>query len=452
MAAPSTPPPPGTIRTPPTPKHGYADSWEPFSPRKSARISSQQTQQRANHNRTPSPRATNRTSTNTRKSSTTFSTPSVSPQKKRAPAMDSVRRAVSGSLTTESAANAADLLGIGSSKSQQKPTSTTAVTRSVAGMLPTPAKTPRKQPDEKTEAGIRAIARNLFSNESDAISSRKKKTKKYSGLTLDSFKADEVDEPIAIFTDSRDRLPELDTSEENPFYGETLTIEPVPDPTKRRSTRRTTVLIPGEGRVDVEEAVKRDDGVVYVFRGKKLWKPRDAVNLADMLEVDGGGERFTLGASDEEDVPRRVTRSSFKPRLLFQTGEKTKGKGVPDVNIETEDEEAVTDIEDHVTVENADNADLEEETEPEKTPDDIVKPGTPAAPRFAPASPPTTGRASRVSKKLPTDDTPIKRTGKRSPFDGWRRSKSSASHGAAHGQKREAEATPNESSSKRQRA
>lgn len=142
---------------------------------------------------------------------------------------------------------------------------------------------------------------------------------------------------------------------------------------------------------------------------------------------------------------RRITRSSIKPRLLFPTEEKDNAI-VTDHN--TEDEEAATDIEDHIFVDAEDAVDVEEESY--QTPKKLVAPGTPAAPRYAPASPPTTGRATRVGKKPQADDTPMKKPTKaRSPFDGWRRSKSAAS---PQGTKREAEPLPTEGASKRQRA
>lgn len=98
-----------------------------------------------------------------------------------------------------------------------------------------------------------------------------------------------------------------------------------------------------------------------------------------------------------------------------------------------EDEEAETDIEEQAP-QNATEQDFETPTEAvEKQVD------TPKAPKFAPTSPPTTSRATR-SKKVITDQiTPVKGKGKRaggsrSPFDGWRRTKSSP--GSSTGQKR----------------
>ena len=251
----STPSPPPRVRTPQTPKHGYSDHWEPFSPRKSARISSQRERANTNRNRTPSPKPSASRNASSKPANSIFGTPAVSPQKKRAPAMDSVRRAP----RLPGAARAAESLGV-------PPTSQPTSAPRASGMLPTPVKTPsdKKKRDEKIEAGVRAAARNLFHDDSDGLSSpRKKKSKKYTGLSLDSFNAEVVAESIQIFTDSRDRLPEVDQSIENPFYGETTAT--TQQPPMRRSPRRKMVIVPGEGRISMEEAVKREDGIVYVL-------------------------------------------------------------------------------------------------------------------------------------------------------------------------------------------
>lgn len=174
--------------------------------------------------------------------------------------MDSVRRASGATLTAEGAAHAAASLGI-DAKSQQRlaPTS--------AAMLPTPSKTPRKLPDDKFEAGVEAIARNLFPSagaSSEAVSSprKKKASKKYTGISLESFRAEDANEDIAIYTDTRDRIPEVDHSPANPF----VTSGPADrESPRRRSARIKKVKIPGEGRVAVNDAVQRDDGAVYVL-------------------------------------------------------------------------------------------------------------------------------------------------------------------------------------------
>ncbi|GAP91244.1 hypothetical protein SAMD00023353_5800660 [Rosellinia necatrix] len=430
----STPSPPGSVRTPGTPKHGYSDAWEPFSPRKSARISSQQ----RSTNRTPSPRSAQSTRPST-KSSTPFATPATSPIKKRAPTMDSVRRA-SGTLTAKSAASAADSLGL-NRRSQQKPQHAAAASHST-GMLPTPAKTPRKQPNAKAEAASRAIARNLFATDEDMALTPKRKAKKYSGLTLDSFRAEPEEEEIEIYTDTRDHFPEVDESVENPFYGG----HPVPEPSKRRSKRKA-IVVPGEGRQSVEDAVRRSDGVLVVFRGKKIFRKFSDSNDADSSSEAENEEVVDLGSDSQPRGRRPMTRSSIKPRLLFPS--EPKGKQIAATSATTattiDDEEAVTDIEDNVF------HDVEEpEIEVPETPTQELaedKVGTPDAPRFAPASPPSTTRATRSTDKLREADTPMKKAKVPSPFDVWRRSKS-----RAQGQKREGESlAKSPTSAKRQR-
>ncbi|KAJ2965281.1 hypothetical protein NUW58_g10915 [Xylaria curta] len=247
--------------------------------------------------------------------------------------MDSVRRA-SGTLTAESTANAASSLGINHKAQQQSQNS---ITSRSAGMLPTPSKTPRKQPNAKTEAASRAIARNLFATNEDIIPSPKKKAKKYTGLTLDSFRAEDMEEDIEIFTDSRDHLPEADDSAENPFYGD----HPIAEPPKRRSKRKP-IFVPGEGRHSVEDAVKRSDGVLVVFRGKKIFRKFSDSHDADCSSQAENEEAVDLDLDSQPPRHRPMTRSSIKPRLLFPP--KPKGKQAAT----NEDEEALTDIEDSV--------------------------------------------------------------------------------------------------------
>jgi hypothetical protein len=170
-------------------------------------------------------------------------------------------------------------------------------------------------------------------------------------------------------------------------------------------------------------------------RGKTFWKSHDEENSGEGEDQDLESESAT-----ELSKPRHFTRSSIKPRLLFPPKQKAQSHN--------DDEEAVTDIEEHALPTSSTTESSAVETPIEKS-----APGTPAAPRFAPASPPTTGRTTRVSKRLSPEEapSPAKRpTKSRSPFDTWRRSKSGSK---PQGQKREAEAAlPGESSSKRQRA
>ncbi|OHF00253.1 hypothetical protein CORC01_04442 [Colletotrichum orchidophilum] len=397
----STPSPPPTIHTPPTPKHGWSDNWEPYSPRKSARISS-----RRAANRTPSPQPpTHRTPPrSTRKpiapsAAAAIVSPAATPQKKRQPAQDSVRRS-SGFLTSESSSHAASSLGIDKMDRQSSHTASTRRT----GMLPTPAKTPKKVPSEKQTAQIKSVARNLFANDDEAaaVPKRKRTPKKYSGNSLESFTATEVEEKIEIFTDSQDRVPVPDSSVDNPFYGDSVAVDR--EPPRRRSKRK--VAIPGEAAQGVDDALQREDGMVYVFRGKKIFR-----KFAEPEDEDD-----EEGSSSESRLRRPLTRSAMKPRLLFPVAPKAPATGTT-----LEEEEAITDIEDHH---------LEEDPEVEATPGTPVEveeeaPSTPKAPKFGQtvATPPDTRRTTRSGLKK-EEATPIKRKSRQSPFDDWPRVKS----------------------------
>lgn len=130
-----------------------------------------------------------------------------------------------------------------------------------SALLPTPNKTPKKRPSE-IAPGIASIARPLFRSETveEVMPSPKKKGKRYKGFSLDSFEAEDG-QPIQIYTDSNDRVPEVDMSSDNPFYGSSGAV---PEPTKRASKRRK-VTVPGEGEQNIERVERRADGLVYVL-------------------------------------------------------------------------------------------------------------------------------------------------------------------------------------------
>ena len=134
--------------------------------------------------------------------------------------------------------------------------------------IPTPVKTPKK----KNVPNINATARALFQDangETELINPsprRGRKNKRYNGFTLESFKADEdTGSRVQIFTDNRDKVPEMDTNESNPF------LEPPAHASSSRPRRLATGSkrrkVSGEKRVDpqVEQAIKNDDGMVYVL-------------------------------------------------------------------------------------------------------------------------------------------------------------------------------------------
>ena len=137
-------------------------------------------------------------------------------------------------------------------------------------MLPTPAKTPRKK---TVQPGLHPAARVLFptrpENIDDAMPTPRKngRRKKHIGFSLDSFGADDdvSDEKIEIYTDSKDKVPEVDETEDNPFY-----VKPGQDATSNgdavsRNSKRRKINGGVNVNKEIEESFKREDGMVYVL-------------------------------------------------------------------------------------------------------------------------------------------------------------------------------------------
>ncbi|OAA63851.1 hypothetical protein ISF_04560 [Cordyceps fumosorosea ARSEF 2679] len=392
VRTPSPPPSTREMQAPSAPRFGYQDDYHPYpKPSRSTRSSTQRNRTPSpatSHQKPPvSPRSTRRANI---QSNAAMASPVPSPRKRRQPPADTSRRSVSGSLTAQSIANAAAALGpfdLPPTSNAVNSTGRGSSSRS-SGMLPTPSKTPSKPANEKTAAEIATFARNLFSSDDSAP---KRKPRSYSGLGMDSFTAKRGDEPIEIFTDTKDSIPEIDTSDANPFAGpskqETAT-------SPRRSRRK--IAIPGEGSQSLEDAMHREDGMVYVFRGKRFWRRFD--DAEEELDQDAR-------------LRQPLTRASVKPRLLFPPKKKELSEK------ELEDEEAMTDVEDEVKERLANPV----PQTPTKTGKETAK--TPEAPRYAPVSPPETRRTTRSSNRLLSEETPIKRRRQSSLFDSWPRTK-----------------------------
>lgn len=178
-----------------------------------------------------------------------MSPPATSPQKKRQP--PSASRSVSGSLTAASIRNAAFALG-----QSQKMDHLSA--RAGPG-LPTPAKTPARKHPEQNEKDVNAIARNLFGRQPSPKKTRT--ARRNNDISVDSFEIHDEEAPIQIFTDSENRLPQVDTSNENPFYGE-AGIAASTAPVRRSSRNKKNAAVEKE---IVEEKLRRDDGLLYVL-------------------------------------------------------------------------------------------------------------------------------------------------------------------------------------------
>lgn len=103
---------------------------------------------------------------------------------------------------------------------------------------------------------MNAVARNLFGRQQ---SPKKSRAKRYSGISMDSFEVEE--ESIQIYTDSQDRLPEADDSNQNPFYGD-AGIAASAAPVRRSARNKKTAVAEKEA---VQEDLKREDGMLYVL-------------------------------------------------------------------------------------------------------------------------------------------------------------------------------------------
>lgn len=225
MASTPSPAPAELPSTPPAPRFGgYYDNWEPYQPRKSARIANRSS------NRTPSPtgrRTIDSTASSHKQPSKTNPIP-----KCRLPSATSAPGATTSSM--------------GSPKSAKKAVKP-AVASSSSGM-PTPTKTPRKPQSAKQSAELDSVSRDIFNTRSGRT------PKKLTGSTLESFEAQELDQDFTIFSDSCNRVPTRDES--NPFY------DPRPARQTRTQGRRKMVKIPGEGMQPVDKAVGREDGLL----------------------------------------------------------------------------------------------------------------------------------------------------------------------------------------------
>jgi hypothetical protein len=210
-------------------------------------------------------------------------------------------------------------------------------------MLPTPSETPRKRPLQ-TEASLKSTARVLFparpATIDEVVPTPRKQRKIKDLFTLESFAnaSDEPAEKIQIYTDSKERIPERD-EEDNPFIVKKgkAKAKVTPQKSKRIDARAE----------QMKQATDREEGMVYLFRGRKVFR-----KFHDSAPSNGSPQ-----ASDGEELPvedrllrrqigseahRPLTRSTVKPRLLFQAEIKERNR---QNGVEEDDEEADTEIE-----------------------------------------------------------------------------------------------------------
>lgn len=282
----TTPPPSSAIRTPPTPRYGSRyDNYEPYSPRRSKRIADQQ------HLFSGSAAALDASTTGLVKEHAlrrdqelhqlnisgraTYSPPhsQVGSPKRRSERLDMNSPSLSpppknSRIRSEPVSSSVPHFSSSSSSHRSTMDANTNSSLAANGMLPTPAKTPRKKQIED----LGPTARTLFSSSSksaqDPAAMMPKRSKKYSGFSLESFEADPQQasqEPIAIFTDSRDRIPQVNNSPDNPFRSKPADGEPSSKLSADAGKRRKLDESSRKRDKNVDKAIRRDDGLLYVL-------------------------------------------------------------------------------------------------------------------------------------------------------------------------------------------
>ena len=134
------------------------------------------------------------------------------------------------------------------------------------GMLPTPSKTPRKK---VIRNDFSSTARILFPTRPNAIEDAMpaprrdgRKGRSSTKLGLGSF--GDIDDNVSeakvdIFTDYQDRIPEVDESEDNPFY-----TKPATEPIRlTRSSKRKREFDPAITQA-VHYQIERNEGMFFV--------------------------------------------------------------------------------------------------------------------------------------------------------------------------------------------
>lgn len=132
------------------------------------------------------------------------------------------------------------------------------------GMLPTPAKTPcKKQVQNKTGVGRVLFPVRPESVEEAMPTPRKnKRNKRHVGFSLDSDA--ESEGGIQIFTDSQDKVPELDLSEENPFIDHPLKRDP-PEVSRKSKSKKRKAESESISKDSIKETFDHERGMVYVL-------------------------------------------------------------------------------------------------------------------------------------------------------------------------------------------
>ncbi|KAJ4382392.1 hypothetical protein N0V86_002727 [Didymella sp. IMI 355093] len=336
-----TPPPARRVHTPPAPLHG--DDWEPFSPRRSSRVAARRGLhlEQTDPARTPRSRRDVTPPASSRKAVARTSNFTLSPPTSPATSPNRTPHSTRRALFRAEPA-------LGSDSDQPRTTSGSRFLASMApGMLPTPAKTPRKR--VLHSESIKSTARVLFPSRPatiEEVTPRKARKFTKNVYSLNSFEEAGESSKIEIYTDSKERIPtaDEDDDEENPFVikkgkGKSKAkakAKAKPAPQQKKDAKAE----------EMEEAVNREEGMIFLFRGKKVFRkfhddnPSDAPTEGD---DEASGDELQLLRAAGPEARRPLTRSSIKPKLLFQ--DEIRQRRLENGEVTEDEEEAVTDIE-----------------------------------------------------------------------------------------------------------
>lgn len=229
----TTPPPPDTVRVPPTPRHGAEfDSHGRRPVRRSERLASQglargrySSPGLESSGLEVKPRSLE-DGTTRRYGCTGLDRTFTAPDSPQRPPQKKQRKVTHNDVVAEDGrtqrlqsrtkgqrvtTSSSIYLSRSSKNNNNKDETAKQATKVTAGMLPTPAKTPRK----KKVADAGRVSRSLFTtHSSDALESEDilpKKGKKFSHFSLESFNSDLEERnnhpALEVYTDSRDRIP-----------------------------------------------------------------------------------------------------------------------------------------------------------------------------------------------------------------------------------------------------
>ena len=98
---------------------------------------------------------------------------------------------------------------------------------------------------------------------------RKRRSKRHVGFSLYGSMEDHGDmgseNQIEIYTDSKDKIPELDPSEDNPFYDQQPQTIGFAEPQKKNRSKKRKAEHSIDASTEIEEAFNREEGMVYVL-------------------------------------------------------------------------------------------------------------------------------------------------------------------------------------------